>query len=696
MKEIVKTQIKALLFWIILGLSACHSSSNPIFFEVERVMKLYPDSALSLLETVRNPEKMPIGDYATWCLLMTQARDKNYVEHTSDSVVNVAVRYFANRKDPLRKAQAYYLQGRVLSDLNAFEEALEAYLKAKDNVCQTSDYSLRARICNHLGTLYWRNREDLKSLVYYKDAYWAYKKCRDTMGIVTTLRNIGDSMLALKQQDSAYFYLEEALRFNDLGRLESQKTYILSSLGSLYSEKGNYRKALELNKESLNCSNEESTLPAGYYAVGELYEKLNKPDSALFYVEKALAGTDLYVKCSANHLLYNLAIKNREYDKAFKYNERYLLLRDSIEYRYRPQELLKIESLYNKARLLNKQEQQMHEARSKQSFFVIAFLCLCLICVIIYVVYEKKIREQKLKSQEIRRQLQETRDLLAAQETEIKDKESSLTFVQSQLHENAEKINRYKEKISHLEEGCSTLQNEYEQKLKEANVERSVLSKEKESILSKTTSSINQKNELLKQKDFQISSLYAKKKNSELLVFSFKKAQKKVEQERDNLRRELETSEQKLIKISEELAQLCLQNEQQQLQEQKNTEDIKQKCRMYERWNQMLIMQNKYLSILVKSKNVALFESKEWNLFLENFEGVYPGFVDCLNNRYSMSERELKICCLVKLGLKTGKIAAIFNLGNDTITKLKSEIKEKYFAMSEKQTLDRIIEKMCW
>ena len=694
----MKKLISPIFLLLILVQGACRQPHyvDSLLQKAETLMSNRPDSSLILLESVRSLEKLSAEDYATWCLLVTQARDKNYVEHTSDSVINVAVRYFEKRKDPHRKAQAYYCQGRVLSDLNAFEVALESYLKAKDNVCQTSDWNLRARICNHLGTLYWRNREDLKSLVCYKDAYWAYKQCRDTMGIVSTLRNIGDGMLALKQQDSAYFYLREALRFTDLGHIESQKTYILSSLGNLYCEKGNFRKALELNKESLDCSNEESALPAGYYAIGELYEKLNKPDSALFYVEKALMGTDLYVKCSANHLLYNLAIRNREYDKAFKYNERYLLLRDSIEYRYRPQELLKVESLYNKARLLNKQEQQMHEAHSKQSFLIIAFLCLCLICVIIYIVYEKKIREQKQKSQEICRQLQATRDLLAVQEIKIKDQEGSLIFVQSQLHENEEKINRYKEKISHLEEDCSSLQNEYEQKLKEANAERSVLNKEKESILSRTTSLINEKNELLKQKDFQISSLYVKKKNSELLVFSFKKAQKKVEQERDNLCRELEISEQKLMKISEELAQLCLQNEQQQLQEQKNTEDIKQKCRMYERWNQMLILRNKYLSILVKSKNVVLFESKDWNLFLENFEDVYPGFVDCLNDRYSMSERELKICCLVKLGLKTGKIAAIFNLGNDTITKLKSEIKEKYFAMSEKQTLDRIIGKMCW
>jgi len=176
MKKMGKARIMAFLFWIVTSLSACHFSSEPILSEAERVMKSYPDSALTLLETIRNAEEMSAGDYATWCLLVTQARDKNYVEHTSDSVINVAVRYFEKRKDPHRKAQAYYCRERVLSDLNASEEVLDVYLKAKEQVEKTMDFDLKARICNHLGSLYWDNRSDRKSLACYKEAYQVYEQ----------------------------------------------------------------------------------------------------------------------------------------------------------------------------------------------------------------------------------------------------------------------------------------------------------------------------------------------------------------------------------------------------------------------------------------------------------------------------------------------------------------------------------------
>jgi hypothetical protein len=97
----MKTQIlKATLLAFIIFFS-CHqvSQQHPILEQAEKVMSEHPDSALFLLEQVATPEKMPERDYATWCLLITEARDKNYIEHTSDSLINVAIQYFEKKKD---------------------------------------------------------------------------------------------------------------------------------------------------------------------------------------------------------------------------------------------------------------------------------------------------------------------------------------------------------------------------------------------------------------------------------------------------------------------------------------------------------------------------------------------------------------------------------------------------------------------
>ena len=48
------------------------------------------------------------------------------------------------KKDINRLSEAYYCQGRILSELSASEEALTAYLKAKELVRETSDRDLEA------------------------------------------------------------------------------------------------------------------------------------------------------------------------------------------------------------------------------------------------------------------------------------------------------------------------------------------------------------------------------------------------------------------------------------------------------------------------------------------------------------------------------------------------------------------------
>ena len=272
----MKTQIlKATLLAFIIFFS-CHqvSQQHPILEQAEKVMSEHPDSALFLLEQVAAPEKMPERDYATWCLLITEARDKNYIEHTSDSLINVAIQYFEKKKDINRLAEAYYCQGRVLSELSVSEEALTAYLKAKELVRETSDRDLEARINNHLGTLYWENRKFKESLVCYQKSYRNYKICRDTIGIINTMQNIGECMRESGQLDSAYHYLDGALKLARQGGITSYTAYLLSSLGNIYTEKKLYEKALAYKKASLNYSEKRNTIYSCYYSIAVSYTHL--------------------------------------------------------------------------------------------------------------------------------------------------------------------------------------------------------------------------------------------------------------------------------------------------------------------------------------------------------------------------------------------------------------------------------------
>ena len=696
----MKTQIlKAALFSFIIFFSCSQTNQQrPILERAEKVMSEHPDSALFLLEQIVTPEKMSERDYATWCLLITEARDKNYIEHTSDSLINIAVQYFEKKKDTNRLAEAYYCQGRVLSELSASEEALTAYLEAKEFVRQTFNRDLEARINNHLGTLYWENGRTEKSLSCYKEAYRNYETDQNKIGMINTLRNIGKSMHGLEKLDSAYFYLSKAIKLARQEKIESQMPHLLSSIGSVCAEKGEYEKALEYNKASLSYPIKKNTLFARYFAIGRLYQNLQKTDSALFYAEKALMGTDLYVKCNVNKLLYTIYVKEQDYKKACTYNERYLLLRDSIEQIYQPQKLAKVEALYNKERLLSKQNQQMHVARSRQDFLLICFLCACLALGIVYVIMAQVISKHKLRNKEIQKLLQENKNLLLNDEQEIEKKDIALQTIQKQLEENQRLIDSYTGKIQALENDNSSQSEMYKQQQQEANIEKSKLLKEKEMIFREKEELINNKDILLRQKDAQLQSISEKNgKLEQRILFSIEEKEE-LKRQRNILSQELDANVKAQKQLSLDWESLRLQQEEQLRKEQDTVDELKQKSRMYEAWIQKLIHQDDFLFNLADNKQQLYITELNKDKFYGHFSSVFPGFADFLSKHYKLDDRELLICCLVKLGVKTGRIAALFNLVPDTITKQKAEIKEKYFNVnvSEKQSLDRVLEKLLW
>lgn len=63
-------------------------------------------------------------------LLLTEAEDKTYKKHESDSLIAIATEYFDKTDDVKRKAKAWYYRGRVVDDLKDAPRAQDYYLKA--------------------------------------------------------------------------------------------------------------------------------------------------------------------------------------------------------------------------------------------------------------------------------------------------------------------------------------------------------------------------------------------------------------------------------------------------------------------------------------------------------------------------------------------------------------------------------------
>ncbi len=94
---------------IFLFLTSCLSPTDrviPSLLHADSLIEVgCADSALSILEGVNLAELSTIQSRAKYALLLTQAKDKNYITHTDDSLIRVAVDYYDTSDDITLRAK---------------------------------------------------------------------------------------------------------------------------------------------------------------------------------------------------------------------------------------------------------------------------------------------------------------------------------------------------------------------------------------------------------------------------------------------------------------------------------------------------------------------------------------------------------------------------------------------------------------
>ena len=149
----MKNNLYVFFLFFITGLMSCSHHSG-LYEHAEKIMSQHPDSVLTLLSTIQDVNDLSEKDRAMYYLLLTEAEDKTYKKHESDSLIAIATEYFDKTDDVKRKAKAWYYRGRVVDDLKDAPRAQDYYLKALQNEMEITDYAFLGRLYNSIGMLY--------------------------------------------------------------------------------------------------------------------------------------------------------------------------------------------------------------------------------------------------------------------------------------------------------------------------------------------------------------------------------------------------------------------------------------------------------------------------------------------------------------------------------------------------------------
>lgn len=315
---------------LIITLSACNDTPHysEELLRLESRVGEAPDSVFCTLDSI-NSEMMTEADRALFINIKTEAADKLYKEHTTDSLIAEARTFFEKNNDMTRLAKAWYLTGRIHSDWEEWAMATEDFLKAKELTANSTDFSLRGRIANHLGLVNWHNYLYPEAQAYYRVAYSYYQQARDTLKIAYTLKKIGETYMANYQADSAILIYKQALSLAEFVGDSNIMESIHLLLGYMYRKKENYEQALFHLYSGLKCSTEKPY--AMYNNIGSLYLQMNRLDSARFYLEQALESSSLSIQCLTNSYLAELAQKEGNPEKAYAHQKKYEELADSLD-----------------------------------------------------------------------------------------------------------------------------------------------------------------------------------------------------------------------------------------------------------------------------------------------------------------------------------------------------------------------------
>ena len=463
-------------------------------------MPQHPDSALMLLEQIENKENLSRKDKAHYSLLLTEAEDKTYVTHTTDSLISIAADYYEKTDDLGRKAKAWYYKGRINQDLGHPLKAQEYYLKALRDEEKIEDHALLGRIHNHIGMLYAYQKVYEKALPFQKKAVENFHLINDSTGQVFALRDLGRTFLMLGLQDSSIICNQKAIALMRKRIIPS----VYTELAGLYIDRQRMEEAHGLLRTSLqNVAKPQAKYPV-YLVLGELYKKSGQIDSACFYLQACINSAPLpETRAGGLFHLKEIALEKGQWEQAALLSKQYELLKDSIEQGKNAESIRNVQAFYS----YNEIEQDLWEARlyaSKQKSFYSLLITACLflltVALLRFIHYrrERKSLLQRLKA-------------------------------------NEEQIQRNEQTLKNISDVKDSLQNEIQiYKTKERQ-----LSKEKDEQLKRT-------NEEIRQKIMQLEKLSHTKDELEKNLLTLRSENsnlKKREQAREEERKKIEESE---------------------------------------------------------------------------------------------------------------------------------------------------------
>lgn len=334
-KLTVRILIGVLLSYVFL-VSSCYkqkgaiSSFSSSLSEVESLILIYPDSALSLLNNL-NPDDEDISLKAKYALLLTQAKDKNYILHTDDSLINIAVSYYDSVRNVDQAVKAHYYLGRVYQDMQNEAAAVNEYFIALHWAEQNEKNEMLCLLYGNLGQIYFQ--QDLlakaDSLFMLSESIAIHKN--DSFNLCMGLVARGNVYLQKKEYSNSMEFFERALAIARNMHNANAQEIVFNSIAAFYASIDYPEKTIEYTQKGLLYKTDSLDSARLYLLEGTALVQLASYDSAKNSISKSFSTNNLSTKAAAYLLLADIEKKQGNLNEALSFHDMYIECLDSMD-----------------------------------------------------------------------------------------------------------------------------------------------------------------------------------------------------------------------------------------------------------------------------------------------------------------------------------------------------------------------------
>ncbi len=316
-------------------------------------------AAYDSLEAI-NPHLLRQPNRAYYQLLHTIAADKLYQPFYSDSLISEVVDFYETRPLSDNYLRALLYQGIVRLHLELPDTVMHEPLKKAESILlahpEAASLRTATRIFFYLGRMNQDHSNFDRANFYYGEAVKYAQRAGDDEGVVAgslamfwgyLRQNDFDKALSLLNQLDKMKNISAELRFD-----------IINARGAYFLTTREYRKAIAAYKQLEDLTTHSKRTPSLsklYFSLATLYEKINQPDSTLYYARKAATHISGDREQDNSYRVYyglgNLAQRlNKPGLAATQYRDAYKLLIESVDAKTEKR-IYELEKKYDMARV---------------------------------------------------------------------------------------------------------------------------------------------------------------------------------------------------------------------------------------------------------------------------------------------------------------------------------------------------------